>query len=179
VAVTRIVSVQDAGELAAVLAENREFLAPWDARRDDRYFTAAGQRAALEDALDAYARGTMVPLAIIDGDGRIVGRVNINAIVRGAFQSADIGYWLSQASNGHGLATAAVADAIGVAFGQLGRGGGLGLHRLQAGTLLHNVRSQRVLTRNGFRPFAVAPHYLKIAGQWQDHILFHLLNPQA
>jgi ribosomal-protein-alanine N-acetyltransferase len=173
VAVTRIVSVQDAGELAAVLQENREFLAPWDARRDERYFTAAGQRAGLEDALDAYARGAMVPLAIIDGDGRIVGRVNINAIVRGAFQSADIGYWLSQASNGRGLATAAVADAIGVAFGQLG------LHRLQAGTLLHNVRSQRVLARNGFRAFAVAPHYLKIAGQWQDHVLFHLLNPQA
>jgi hypothetical protein len=24
---------------------------------------------------------------------------------------------------------------------------------------------------------AVAPDYLKIAGQWQDHILFHLINP--
>jgi [ribosomal protein S5]-alanine N-acetyltransferase len=33
-----------------------------------------------------------------------------------------------------------------------------------------------VLARNGFRPFAVAPSYLKIAGEWQDHILYHLLN---
>jgi [ribosomal protein S5]-alanine N-acetyltransferase len=73
--------------------------------------------------------------------------------------------------HGRGLATAAVADGIGVAFAQLG------LHRLQAGTLLRNARSQRVLVRNGFRPFAIAPDYLKIAGQRQDHILFHLFNP--
>lgn len=53
---------------------------------------------------------------------------------------------------------------------------GIGLHRLQAETLLHNTASQRVLARNGFRPFAVAPSYLKIAGEWQDHILYHLLN---
>ena len=154
-----------------MLSANREFLAPWDARHDDGYFTAAGQRAGLERALDAHTRGAMVPLAIIEGDGRLVGRVTINTIVRGAFQSADVGYWLSQASNGRGLATAAVADAIAIAFGQLR------LHRLQAATLLHNDRSQRVLRRNGFRPFAVAPDYLKIAGQWQDHVLFHLVNP--
>ncbi|HEX3956731.1 MAG TPA: GNAT family protein [Trebonia sp.] len=170
-AVTRILSAEDAEELASVLRANREFLAPWDVRHEASYFTAAGQRAGLERALDGYARDAMVPLAIIEGDGRLVGRVTINTIVRGAFQSADVGYWLSQASNGRGLATAAVTDAIAIAFGQLG------LHRLQAATLLHNARSQRVLRRAGFRPFAVAPDYLKIAGQWQDHILFHLVNP--
>jgi ribosomal-protein-alanine N-acetyltransferase len=164
-------SADDAEELASVLRANREFLAPWDPHHDDSYFTAAGQRAALDRALEAHARGAMMPLAIIEGDGRLAGRVTINTIVRGAFQSADIGYWLSQASNGRGLATAAVADAVAIAFGQLS------LHRLQAATLLHNARSQSVLRRNGFRPFAVAPDYLKIAGQWQDHILFHLFNP--
>jgi ribosomal-protein-alanine N-acetyltransferase len=108
VAVTRMLSVEDAEELASVLRANPEFIAPWDARRDDDYFTAAGQRAALERALDAHAREAMVPLAIIEGDGRLVGRVNLNTIVRGAFQPADVGYWVSQDSNGRGLATAAV-----------------------------------------------------------------------
>jgi ribosomal-protein-alanine N-acetyltransferase len=100
-----------------------------------------------------------------------VGRISINSITRGAFQSAAIGYWVSQSHNGRGLATAAVADAIDVGFKQLG------LHRLQAETLLHNAPSQAVLIRNGFQPFAIAPAYLKIAGRWQDHILFHLFNP--
>ena len=52
----------------------------------------------------------------------------------------------------------------------------LGLHRIQAGTLLHNVRSQRVLERTGFVRFGVAPAYLSIAGQWQDHALYQIVN---
>jgi ribosomal-protein-alanine N-acetyltransferase len=113
----------------------------------------------------------MVPLGIVTDDGRLAGRISINSIIRGAFQSAAIGYWVSQSYNSRGLATAAVADAVEIAFQRLG------LHRLQAETLLHNVGSQRVLTRNGFEPFAIAPDYLKIAGRWQDHILYQLINP--
>ena len=168
--VTRIVSVDDAAPLAASLRENRAFLAPWEPLRDETFFTVQAQRAALERALDAHARESMVPLVILD-NRQIVGRITINGITRGAFQSASIGYWVSQQHNGRGLATAAVADAMTIAFGDLG------LHRLQAETLLHNTASQRVLTRNGFRPFGIAPAYLKIAGKWQDHVLFHAFNP--
>jgi ribosomal-protein-alanine N-acetyltransferase len=53
----------------------------------------------------------------------------------------------------------------------------LRLHRVEAGTIPRNVRSQAVLQRNGFVPFGVAPAYLKIAGEWQDHVLFQRLNP--
>jgi ribosomal-protein-alanine N-acetyltransferase len=78
-------------------------------------------------------------------------------------------YWVSAADNGRGLATAAVRDMIRVAFAELG------LHRIQAETLLHNVRSQRVLERNGFVRFGMAPAYLKIAGNWRDHFLYQVL----
>jgi len=162
--------MDDAEPLAALLTANREFLAPWVPARDNSYYTVEAQRTILGSELDAYQRQTMVPLAILAPDGRLAGRIHINGITRGAFQSASIGYWVSESHNGQGLASTAVADVIDIAFGQLA------LHRLQAETLLHNVASQRVLTRNGFRPFAVAPSYLKIAGQWQDHILFCLLN---
>ena len=112
----------------------------------------------------------MLPLAILDADGDVCGRINLNSIIRGAFQSASVGYWVSESRIGRGLATAAVADAIGMAFGEYR------LHRLEAATLLHNTPSQRVLARNGFRPFAVSENYLKIDGRWQDHILFQLLS---
>ncbi|MTE20060.1 GNAT family N-acetyltransferase [Streptomyces sp. TRM43335] len=169
--VTRVVSVDDVEALTDRVRENRAFLAPWEPVRDEAYFTVEGQRAVLEAQLDAYARGSMVPLVIVDEDDRPIGRVNLNNVVRGAFQSADLGYWVSESHTGRGIASAAVAEAVEVAFGRLG------LHRLQAGTLLHNTASQRVLARNGFRPFAVAPSYLRIAGQWQDHVLYHLLAP--
>lgn len=163
----------DAAALAALLRANREFLAPWSPARDDSYFTAETQGAILRSELDVYAREAMVPLVILDEGGQVAGRISLNGITRGAFQSASVGYWVSQSRNGRGLASAAVAEVIGLAFR------GLGLHRLQAETLLHNTPSQRVLIRNGFRPFGVAPSYIKIAGEWQDHVLFHLLNEPA
>ena len=82
-----------------------------------------------------------------------------------------MGYWVNEADNGRGIATAAVRDAVAYAFDELG------LHRVQAGTLRDNLRSQRVLVHNGFVSFGVAPAYLKIAGQWQDHVLFQKVNP--
>ncbi len=169
--VTRLLSADDAEAIAAVLAANREFLAPWEPLRPDDFFTVRAQRADLECALQAYARAAMVPLAIVDHEGQLIGRINLNGITRGAFQSAGVGYWVSQSHNGRGFASAALADVIEIAFKQLR------LHRLQAETLLHNTASQRVLARNGFQPFAIAPTYLQIAGRWQDFIMYHLINP--
>ncbi|HVB43565.1 MAG TPA: GNAT family protein [Streptosporangiaceae bacterium] len=167
---TRLVTIEDAPVLADLLRDSREFLAPWDPVRPEDYFTADGQRAVIRAALAAHERGFTLPHVILDRSGRVTGRITLNEIVRGPFQSCHLGYWVNAADNGRGLATAAVARIVRVAFGELG------LHRIQAGTLPYNVRSQRVLERNGFVRLAVAPAYLKIAGQWQDHVLYQLLN---
>jgi ribosomal-protein-alanine N-acetyltransferase len=164
--VVRAVTVDDAAPLAEVLLANREFLAPWDPVRDDSYFTETAQRELIRSALNSPSSGPHV----IEVDGRIVGRVNLNNMVRGPFLSSSIGYWVSRDANGRGVATAAVAEIVTIAFGPLG------LHRLEAGTLLHNTGSQRVLERNGFTRFGVAPKYLSIAGRWQDHALFQRIN---
>ena len=57
--------------------------------------------------------------------------------------------------------------------------GALALHRVQAETLRHNVRSRRVLAKNGFERIGMAPKYLRIAGEWQDHDLFQKLSGRA
>ena len=169
--VTRLIAVADAPALAGLLRANRDFLAPWDPVHGEGYFTEAGQLAEVRSSLIQYRQGTKLPHVILGESGAVAGRINLNSIVRGAFQSGSLGYWVSATENGRGLATAAVRDMVRLAFGELG------LHRVEAGTLLHNVRSQRVLERNGFVRFGLAPGYLKIAGQWQDHALYQLLNP--
>lgn len=170
---TRLVTLDDAAVLARLLVDNRDFLAPWEPERGDDYFTTDGQRADLRSALERHAEGSTVPWVILDDSGRVVGRVTLNGIVRGPLQSCNVGYWVRANDNGRGLATAAVRDIKQVAFGELG------LHRIEAGTLLHNVASQRVLERNGFVRFGVAPQYLKIAGRWQDHALYQVLTPAS
>jgi ribosomal-protein-alanine N-acetyltransferase len=172
VAATRLITLDDAAALARLVAGNRRYLAPWFPLQSDRYFTEDGQREILARDLGAHERGGMLPLVILDNLGAVCGRINLNSIIRGAFQGASVGYWVSESHIGRGLATAAVAEVIDAGFKELG------LHRLEAATLLHNTPSQRVLTRNGFRPFAVSEAYLKIAGRWQDHILFQLLNQE-
>src|SRR5215472_661505 len=160
---TRLVALDDAPALAELARANREFLEPWDVVHDEDYFTPAGQRARIGDALTRHAQGTMLPHVILAESDRVVGRVNLNDIVRGAFCSCHLGYWLNQADNGRGLATAAVREIVDVGFTELR------LHRIQAGTLPHNIASQRVLEHNGFTRIGLARSYLCIAGEWQDH----------
>ena len=69
-------------------------------------------------------------------------------------------------ANGRGLATRAVAAIVAEAFGPIG------LHRVEAGTQPENLASQRVLEKNGFVRIGLAPSYLRIAGEWRDHILY-------
>jgi len=167
---TRLLTPDDAPELSRLLLRNRAFLAPWEPVHPDDWFTPEGQRKAIQDVLARHAQGLALPHVVLDRDGAIAGAITLTGIARGAFLSASLGYWVSADRNGQGLATAAIAEMKEIAFGDLG------LHRLEAGTLEHNTRSQRVLQRNGFVRIGLAPRYVRIAGRWQDHVLFQVLN---
>ncbi len=168
----RPVRAGDGAELARAYADNRAHLAPWEPVREDDFFTDAWQERHVRQSLADAADGRAARFVIVASDGRIVGRVNLNNIVRGAFRSADLGYWVAADRLRHGLASRGVALVAELARVDLG------LHRLQAATLLHNVASQRVLQSTGFTPIGTAPRYLRIAGEWQDHLLFQLLLEQ-
>ncbi|WP_108249392.1 GNAT family N-acetyltransferase [Planctomonas deserti] len=169
----RLVVPHDGDALAELQQRNREYLAPWEPIRGEDYFSAAGQRADIGVVLARHARGKTVPFVILDDDGSVAGRLTLSGIVRGAFQSCSMGYWLSEDRTGRGLATEAVSSAVAHAFRDLG------LHRVQAETLPANGASQRVLTRAGFERYGLARGYLKIAGRWQDHVMFQRLNEDA
>ena len=144
---------------------NRDHLAPWEPERSEEFFTVERQSQVIESKLAQHAEGSEVPFVLLDGD-RVVGALTLTGIVRGPFLSAHVGYWVDKEFNGRGIGSAAIAAAI-----EFSRQG-LGLHRLQAATLTHNAASQKVLKRAGFEEIGLAPRYLKIAGSWQDHMLY-------
>ncbi|SMQ71868.1 [SSU ribosomal protein S5P]-alanine acetyltransferase [Agreia sp. VKM Ac-1783] len=160
----RLLRSGDAHAVADAYDRNRRHLAPWDPERTEEFFTTAHQSNVAAIQLAQHEAGTALPLVLAAGD-RVVGRVNLSNIVRGPFQSGNVGYWVDAAQTGRGLAGAAI-DAL-VAHSR----DGMGLHRLEASVLLHNAASRRVLERAGFQPIGVAPRYLQIAGRWQDHLL--------
>jgi [ribosomal protein S5]-alanine N-acetyltransferase len=168
--VVRILREEDAEPLTRVLRANRKFLKQWEPTRDEGYFTVEGQRRIIDDALLLYSGGIHLPCAILR-DGELVGRINVNNIVHGALQSGDVGYWVAESAGGQGVATSAVEAIVLLSFSTLN------LHRVGANTLVRNVRSQRVLEKNGFERIGLAPKFLRIDGEWQDHVLFQRLNP--
>ncbi|MGN6688013.1 MAG: GNAT family N-acetyltransferase [Actinomycetales bacterium] len=161
----RPLTVEDAEELGVLYGANRDFLRPFEPRRPDTFYTAAGQRERLRGVEAGRAEGSGESWAITAGSG-IVGTITLSGIARGFFQSANLGYWVAAACNGRGYASQAVAQVLDFAFGQLS------LHRVQAGTLVDNLGSQRVLEHNGFTRIGLARRYLQIDGAWQDHLLF-------
>jgi ribosomal-protein-alanine N-acetyltransferase len=168
----RLVTIDDVPELADLFRRNRDFLAPWEPDRATDFFSHEGQLAVVEDALERHEQGLTHPHVILDDSAHIVGRINLGNVALGPFQSCGVGYWVSEHANGRGYATAALNGIKQLAFVELG------LHRIEAGTSAYNISSQRVLEKNGFARFGLAPAYLKIAGSWQDHALYQALNPQ-
>ena len=156
----------DVDALLDAYARNREHLAVTEPARPETFFTAAEQRSLIAVKLQELKSGTAFPLVFVAGDATIIGRLNLTGIVRGAFHSGSVGYWLDSDHTGRGLASAGLRKLIAHSRD------GLGLHRLEAGTLQHNLRSQKVLQNAGFEPIGIAKQYLKIAGTWQDHLLF-------
>jgi [ribosomal protein S5]-alanine N-acetyltransferase len=163
--VIRAVRPEDAGELAALYYANRDFLAPFEPVRPPEFFTVDGQRARLRRQLADDTH----PFVILDGDA-IAGTINLFGIVRDGPESGTIGYWVDGGRNGRGLATGAVAEILDYAFEDVG------LHRVEAATLVDNASSQRVLEKNGFERIGLARGYLRIAGDWQDFFLFQRLS---
>jgi ribosomal-protein-alanine N-acetyltransferase len=155
--VIRLLTSSDAEELARLLEASRELDAPVMPERTDDFFTAGAQLSRIEVAHHLYG--------ILDR-GSLAGTIALSNLVGSPFESATVGYWVAAERRGLGLATAAIAELADVAFGELR------LHRLEAGTLVDNHASQRVLDKNRFTRIGVAPRYLRIGGAWRDHVLY-------
>lgn len=163
----RAFSMRDVDELVELRRRNRVFNTPFEPRRSDGFFTTSGQRAEVIRDRDEWAADRMYAFAIVEqATGHIRGRIGLANIVRGAWDNATLGYFVDEAVNGRGYATEAVALSLAFAFGPVR------LHRVQAAVMPHNVRSARVLAKNGFRREGFAPRYLRLAGGWRDHDLY-------
>lgn len=85
---------------------------------------------------------------------------------------ADIGYTLSYAFQGQGLATEAVTATIEYAFNVLK------MHRLSASVDPRNVASLKLLERLGFRKEAHFVKSLWFKGAWADDVVYGLLEEE-
>ena len=160
----------DRDEFVRVSQASAEFWRAWmPATAPDETLEQMFDRM-LEVSLRGWTSGTQCRLLATLGDGRIAGFFTLSEIVRGSFQSAYAGWRVSADVARQGLGTEGVNGLLDLAFAPPPVG--LGLHRVQANVIPSNAPSLRVAEKCGFRREGYAPRYLKIAAQWQDHVMF-------
>ncbi|MEU6069482.1 MULTISPECIES: GNAT family N-acetyltransferase [Streptomyces] len=169
----RPLAQDDASALCSAYVENRKHLEPWEPCRPDSFFTVEGQTERLEGLLRQFAEGNLVPWVLQSDDGRIAGAITLSGISMGPFCSAYLGYWVAADQQNRGLASRAVERVCRIARDTVG------LHRIEASTLIENTGSQRVLKKCGFESIGMAPSYLHINGEWRDCHLFQRILHDA
>jgi ribosomal-protein-alanine N-acetyltransferase len=180
--IVEIPGVSAADDMADYCRRNSGHLGPWEPARPLDYYSRAFWVRQLRAALDEFHGGQSARTVLRlrqpdDADGprgseRIIGVANLSQIVRGAFQSAVIGYSLDREMVGRGLMGEALQRILSYAFDDMR------LHRVMAAYRPENKRSAAVLERLGFEKEGFARDYLFIDGAWRDHVLTSMIRPE-
>ncbi|WP_099608677.1 GNAT family N-acetyltransferase [Vibrio coralliilyticus] len=146
--------------------ENRKHLEPWEPIREGQYYTLDHWLNQCEMSESAFEKGSEVKLVALHKDtNEVVGVCNFTGIVRGVFQACFLGYSVAHKFEGKGYMTEILDASIRYMFEVIE------LNRIMANYMPHNRASEKVLCKLGFEKEGFAKKYLKIAGQWEDHIL--------
>jgi RimJ/RimL family protein N-acetyltransferase len=108
-------------------------------------------------------------MAILYGDD-VIGGVGILLKEDIRRKNAELGYWVAEPYWGKGIATKAVRMMVDYAFQHYD------VTRIYASTFDHNIASQRVLIKSGFKKEACLKKALFKNGRYADEIIFSLLK---
>lgn len=133
-------------------------------------WTTQDARAYVAATAALWLAGSEARLAIVDtAGGSYAGSLGLRVTVP-AFRVAEVGYGLRPGWRGHGLTARALRLVAGWAFSTAG------IARLELGTAVDNVASQRVAERAGFRREGIARLRLPTSdGGRTDEVRYGLL----
>lgn len=167
----RTPEVGDYDTWAGLRLASREFLIPWEPQWPSNDLARTAFRGRVKRYWHDIEDDAAYPFFIFTADGRtFLGGLTLSNVRRGVAQIATLGYWIGAPFARQGFMTAALRLALPFAFDHLQ------LHRVEAACLPDNQASIVLLQRNGFAHEGLARRYLKINGQWQDHLLFARLG---
>jgi [ribosomal protein S5]-alanine N-acetyltransferase len=151
---------------------NRKFLEPWEPTWSDDDFIRSNFRFRLHAYGKAFDEDRGQALFIFSLETKkLLGAINISNIRRGVAQMASLGYWVGEEFSKQNVMTEALQVLLPYMFKEMD------LHRIEAACLSHNAASIALLKKSGFNQEGYAKDYLKIAGTWQDHVLFAKVRP--
>ncbi|WP_310964730.1 GNAT family N-acetyltransferase [Nocardioides terrisoli] len=169
----RPISARDRRAWREVRQRNQVWLHRWDATAPPGTNARPRTFGSMVRAMLRSARaGKQLPF-VIEYDGRFVGQVTVNNVIRGSAQFASVGYWIDERVAGRGIMPRALALTIDHCFGPVG------LHRIEVAIRPENHASLRVVDKLEIPLVGLAAGYLHIDGDWRDHLLFGITREEA
>ena len=154
----------------AVRAASRAFLVPWEPTwARDALTRRAFLRRLRAHAMHAGADTGYTFFVFRADDNTLLGGISLNNVRRGVAHNCSIGYWIGESHAHQGYMTEALGLLLPFAFDRLK------LHRVEAACLPDNEPSKSLLLKVGFQSEGFARRYLRINGEWRDHVLFGML----
>lgn len=165
----RNLTPENTEEMLDYYIRNEEHLRQYEPTRDSSFYTYEGQKEILTESFRQFIDGTSIDLGIFK-DEKLIGKIKLSNIVYGILRNAFVGYSIDKEHQGKGYMKEALNTVCSYAFEEMG------LHRLEASTLMDNSRSQGVLKACGFNELGISKKYLYINGEWRDHKIFYKVN---
>jgi ribosomal-protein-alanine N-acetyltransferase len=150
---------------------SRGFLAPWEpVWPEDDLTRVAFRRRIRRYQQEVQDDQGYAFLMFREDDDKLLGGLALSNMRRGVAQACTLGYWMGEVHASQGYMSAGVRALIPFVFDTLR------LHRLEAACMPTNQASIRILERAGFKREGYARKYLSIAGRWEDHLLYAILD---
>lgn len=170
--------IRDKKRWNQVRAENKEWLAPWEASIPvvpegmpaSEFLARGSSYSSMVKALHREARAGRSFSMMIWHDGNLIGQITLGGVIYGALRGGHIGYWIDRNYANRGYTTDAVNAMTRYAFEILG------LHRVEINVRPENEASCRVAEKAGYSYEGDRAAFLHISGQWRDHKCFVKIN---
>lgn len=169
--VLKTLNVADAPLLLNYYINNKTHFEVWSPLPDNDFYSIEFQKKKLEFDEVTMKANKSLRLWIFEkgNDKNIIGDIGFTNIIRGPFQSCNLGYKTDVNYLRQGVMYEALSASFKYIFTKLK------LHRIEANIIPSNLPSINLIKKLGFFEEGYARQYLNINGQWHDHIRFSLI----
>ena len=161
---------RDAVKWQKLRLESKKFLVPWEPSWDAFSCSRRAYMRFLKNSNYLANMDKAYSFLIFKNDDKsLLGGINLGNVRRGVSQSLTIGYWIGHKYTRKGYMFEALGILIPSVFVDLR------INRIEAATLEENKASRQLLKKIGFKKEGLMRDYLKINGEWRNHIMYSLL----
>ncbi len=139
-------------------------------KHEDFYTLEAHQRHVLESLLN-FERGDAFSFAFMSKNRKMIGKSSLYRVLRDNYACAYISLLIDYRHQHMGLGNKVIKRMLEFAFEDLK------LHRVVAEVMPTNFPTIALLKKNGFVQEGVIRQCINVFGQWEDHAIFSIVNP--